>query len=164
MSASPEPGTQATILVIGYGNEQRGDDAVGPRIAQAVATWALPDVQAIDTHQLTPELAQTLAEVGAVIFVDAARNVGQGEFAMQAINLTAALELGGHGGDPRALLGLAEQLYKRSPRAWWLTIPASGFDFGAGLSTDTCRGMLIALRYLRDVLPTIRSELCTRSA
>jgi Ni,Fe-hydrogenase maturation factor len=141
MSASPDPGTQATILVIGYGNEQRGDDAVGRRLAQVVATWELPDVLALDTHQLTPELASTLAEVGAV-----------------------TLELGGHGGDPRALLGLAELLYKRSPRAWWLTIPASGFDFGAGLSSTTCRGMLIALRYLRDVLPMIRSELCTRSA
>ena len=34
----------AGILVIGYGNTLRGDDGVGPKVAEAVAALALPGV------------------------------------------------------------------------------------------------------------------------
>jgi hydrogenase maturation protease len=44
------------LLVIGYGNELRSDDGVGPRVARAVAEWRLPGVEAIAVHQLTLEL------------------------------------------------------------------------------------------------------------
>ena len=59
-------------LVIGYGNELRGDDAAGPRVAAAVEQWQIPDVRVLIRHQLTPELADPIASSGLVIFVDAA--------------------------------------------------------------------------------------------
>ena len=45
------------ILVIGYGNPLRGDDAIGHRIAQMMEQ-RLPDdeVQIQTVYQLTPEL------------------------------------------------------------------------------------------------------------
>jgi len=164
MSPRPEPTSRfAPILVIGYGNEQRGDDAVGALVARAVATWELPDVQAISVHQLTPELAHTLAEARAVLFIDAACCAGEADFTVQAITGLAGHEVGGHGGDPRALLALADALYQRRPPAWWLTIPAERFAFGAELSPTACRGMLLSLRFLRDLIHSLRSEPCTRS-
>ena len=60
-----------TVLVIGYGNDLRSDDAVGKRVAEAVATWKLPSVQALAVHQLTPELTVKLTDVDRAIFVDA---------------------------------------------------------------------------------------------
>jgi Ni,Fe-hydrogenase maturation factor len=53
---------QSAILVIGYGNELRGDDAIGQWVARAVAA-----------HQLTPELAEDLAHTDYAVFVDAYR-------------------------------------------------------------------------------------------
>lgn len=59
-------------LVIGYGNELRGDDGVGPKVAEAVEAWKLAGVSVLALRQLTPELAADLAVVRRVIFVDAA--------------------------------------------------------------------------------------------
>ena len=60
------------FLVIGYGNTLRSDDGVGAKVAAAVAELALPGVVALVLHQLTPELAETISEARAVVFVDAA--------------------------------------------------------------------------------------------
>ena len=35
------------FLVIGYGNELRGDDALGPCAARRIAGWGLADVTAL---------------------------------------------------------------------------------------------------------------------
>ena len=59
------------IVVIGYGNELRGDDAIGPAVAEQVAAWGRPDIRAIATRQLLPELAEDLARASLAIFVDA---------------------------------------------------------------------------------------------
>ena len=63
------------ILVIGYGNELRGDDAIGPRVARAVRR-RYPDLKTVAAHQLTPEMAARLAGVRLAIFVDAAITTG----------------------------------------------------------------------------------------
>ena len=62
----------ADALVIGYGNTLRGDDGIGPAVAEAVAALGLPGVRVIVAHQLTPELAADLADAQLVVFVDAA--------------------------------------------------------------------------------------------
>src|SRR5262245_30725916 len=62
-------GGRWSVVVVGYGNELRGDDAVGPRVAQAVAAWDLPGVCGLAIHQLTPELAEILAAAARAIFV-----------------------------------------------------------------------------------------------
>ena len=54
---------QHTRLVIGIGNPLRGDDGVGPLLAEQAGGRSV--------HQLTPELAAELAELEAVLFIDA---------------------------------------------------------------------------------------------
>ena len=71
------------FLVIGYGNELRGDDAVGPEVARCVAEWRRPEVVGIAVHQLTPELAVALSEVAVVIFVDACADPAQCEVSLR---------------------------------------------------------------------------------
>ena len=61
-------------MVIGYGNTLRGDDGVGPRVAEAVAALALPGVRTLVCAQLSPEHADPVAQARTVIFVDAAVN------------------------------------------------------------------------------------------
>jgi hydrogenase maturation protease len=156
------PGAGASILLIGYGNEQRGDDGVGSQLARMVATWELPSVQTLAAHQLTPELAPAVAGADMVIFVDAGCEEDSSDFSLQQVGPATPADLGGHGSSPRYLLNLAEALYERRPRAWLLTIPASRFDFGAALSAATSRGMLAALRFLRDLIPSLRRGTCMR--
>ena len=52
------------VLVIGYGNSLRGDDGIGPAVAQAFADEdATECADVIVCHQLTPELAESIAAV-----------------------------------------------------------------------------------------------------
>lgn len=143
----------ADLLVIGYGNELRGDDGVGPHVARRVARWGRPGVRGVAVHQLTPELAADLSAVQRAIFVDAeATSSG----APRLSELDAGAGAGcGHASDPRWLLGLTRAVYGRAPRAWLLTVPVADLAFGEGLSAAARRGAAAALRLIRSLsLPT----------
>ncbi len=47
----------ADILVLGYGNELRGDDGLGPLVARTVADANIPGVRVLTARQLLPEFA-----------------------------------------------------------------------------------------------------------
>lgn len=142
----------ATILVIGYGSELRGDDAVGPRVAEAVAGWHQPGVRAVGVHQLAPELAEALASARFAIFVDASIDSVESGVQVREIG-PAELQAGvGHTGDPRNLLALARALYGRYPRAWLVTVPVARFEFGAALSLEAERGRAEAVRRVVQLL------------
>jgi hydrogenase maturation protease len=135
-------------VIIGYGNELRGDDGVGPRAARAVAEWAEPAVRAVAVHQLTPELAAALAEADAVLFIDA--SIEGGEPALIPIRPASKAEHLGHTADPSGLLALAAGVYGRCPRAALLRIPGRRFDFGTDLSTAATDHLEKALDQIRD--------------
>lgn len=137
-----------TALVIGFGNPLRGDDAVGWRVASAVAGWRLPDVHALAVHQLTPELAVHVASARLAIFVDA-RLAGEGEaFHLRSLGTESPGIMLGHIGGPDYLLALARSVYGSQPRASLITIPATNLDLGVGLSPSAVREMAAALRQI----------------
>jgi len=147
----------AELLLIGYGNELRGDDAAGPALARAAEGTA--GVRALAVRQLTPELAAEVARADAVVFADAC----PGTTAAESVPLTPrchSIALG-HACDPSWLLGLAATLYGRCPGAWLLALPAVRFDLGAGLSPEAERGVGQGRQHLAALL---EGESCTRSA
>jgi hydrogenase maturation protease len=128
------------LLVIGYGNELRGDDGAGPRVARAVAGWGLPGVRSLAVHQLAPELAEEMARAERVAFVDAAAGA-EGVVCWRRLRAATGPARLGHASDPAWLLGLARLLYGRSPEAWLATAPARDLGYGAGLSPEAARGV-----------------------
>lgn len=62
---------QGSFLIVGHGNQLRGDDAAGAQVANAVARWNIPNVTAMTVHQLIPELAIEISRADYVIFIDA---------------------------------------------------------------------------------------------
>src|SRR5690349_12576145 len=120
---------RSALLVIGYGNELRQDDGVGPRVAASVAEWNLPGIQALACHQLTPELAEPIARAERVVFVDASV-VGADSVEMRDIEPGGNLQIITHATDPRSLLALANQTFGRHPAASWLSIPVQELNFG----------------------------------
>lgn len=134
-----------SFLVIGYGNELRGDDAVGIQVAETVANWHLPEVKAIVTHQLLPELAVEIAKADYVIFVDAcaeescARNVQLTPISAQRENSPAAALTHTH--SAQGLLALTQKVYDAAPLAWLLQVPTESFDFGEQLSSTARSGI-----------------------
>jgi hydrogenase maturation protease len=138
-------------LVIGYGNELRGDDAVGPQVARCVSAWSRPEVTGIAVHQLTPELAAILAQVELVIFVDACADPAQCEVCLRRLESGPGTGTV-HTSDPRWLLALTEALFDRRPEAWLVTIPASDFSLGAPLSPVARAGVDVALSQINRLL------------
>lgn len=140
-----------TILVVGYGNELRGDDAAGRRAADRVAAWGLPGVEVHTLHQLVPELAEPLAAASRAIFLDA-HPLSRGCAVRVRRIHPAGTGCGvAHTGHPQELLALSRTAFGRSPDAWWITIPAADFTLGAPLSTVARRGVADALAALRPL-------------
>jgi hydrogenase maturation protease len=146
----PQETASTDFLVIGYGNTLRSDDGVGAKVAAAVAELALPGVVALVRHQLTPELAETISEARAVIFVDAAVDAST-EVQVRQLEPAKGSQLMAHAADPRSLLAFARQLFGRCPLAWWLTIPVENLEFGEELSPLARRGYETALEKIQTL-------------
>ena len=138
---------RGAVLVIGYGNRFRGDDAVGPLVAEAVSAWRLPGVETIAVHQLTPELAARLAGARCVVLVDAATDAAT--VTCRPVHPSAEAPALGHALNPGDLLGWAMQAFGQAPTAWLLAVPACVFEVGAGLSPAARGGLDEALSRIR---------------
>jgi hydrogenase maturation protease len=142
------------LLLVGVGNDLRGDDAAGRIVARTVAQWNRPGVRVLERHQLVPELVEDLASAASLIVVDAA--VGDSvtltcELAHPAadfgsVPLTHALSVS-------HLLAYAWKLHRRCPLANVVRIPANRFDYGAPPSPICQAGIDAALRLLAERLP-----------
>lgn len=137
-------GLKPALLVIGYGNTLRGDDGVGPRVAEAVQALQLPGVLTLICQQLSPEHADPISQAERVVFVDAAVDAPR-EVQFRELEPGDTTQLMAHAADPRTMLALARDVFGHAPRAWWLTIPAAQMEFGEELSPETQRGMNAAV-------------------
>ncbi|MGB7084995.1 MAG: hydrogenase maturation protease [Phormidesmis sp.] len=175
-SSSFQSVASSRFLIIGYGNELRGDDAVGPRVADIVANWHLPSVKSISVHQLTPELVNDISATDYVIFVDAcsgtscARTVQLDPIVVGDHSSRTLAANDTHSCNPLALLHLTEQLCSHTPQAWFLQVPIESFGFGKDLSSTTKRGCDQAVRTIEQFLKTyqhptwLKQTACMKSA
>ena len=109
-------------------------------------------MKVITLHQLTPELADPIAQAGRVFFVDAAAAGAGSAPRWTRLGPASAPEMRAHQGHPATLLALAQAVFGRCPEAWWVTLPAHNFDFGAPLSEATLQSIPTALDQLQQKL------------
>jgi len=128
------------MLVIGYGNTLRGDDGVGPRVAEAVGAMRLSGVRTLICQQLSPEHADSISRADSVVFVDAAVDAPR-EVQLRPLEPNESSQLMAHAADPRTMLALSRDVFGHTPRAWWLTIPAVKMDFSEELTPEARCGM-----------------------
>lgn len=139
---------ETEILVIGYGNTLRGDDGVGPRVAEAVGRLRLPGVRTLICPLLTPELADPVSRAERVIFVDAAVDAPN-SVQWRELKPNDTSQLMAHAADPRTMLALSRDVFGHVPRAWWLTIPAVKLEFDESLSPAAQRGLAEAVEKIQ---------------
>ncbi|MDB9313423.1 hydrogenase maturation protease [Spirulina sp. CS-785/01] len=138
-------------LVIGYGNTLRSDDGAGQAVAERVDRWQTPEVDSLSVHQLTPELADTIAQSQTVIFVDVQRSEENTSLQCYAIEPNPSKTSLAHSTSPQALLSLTQHLYNATPNAYWLLIPAVNFDFGETFSPTTQQGIQEAVETIKQL-------------
>ncbi len=148
--------TRCTFLIVGYGNQLRGDDGVGPQVAMTVSDWQVPLVKALSVHQLLPELAVEMAATDYVIFVDAGGKSSASAIRLEPLVTTPAGTTPdlNHVCDPAALVALTQRLYDHHPQAWLLKIPTEHCDLGRAFSKTAKQGVDSALRTIEQFLTT----------
>lgn len=143
------------ILLIGYGNELRGDDAIGPLIARALAELRLPGTQVLALTQLTPELAELVSQASAAIFVDAALDGPPGQVEVAPCQLLDLRQPLGHLENPESLLALCRAVFGASPSAWMVKVQVETTELGHPLSPAAQRGIPAAV----DVITRLVGQL-----
>jgi hydrogenase maturation protease len=133
------------VLVIGYGNPQRGDDGVAWKVLDSLrATHPRPDAPPLHlkrVHQLTPELAEPASRARAVIFVDARANAQPGTVSCEPVRPAANSTSLTHSLSPQAVLLYAERLFGRVPRAAVVTVGGTAFEHGEELSPEVLQAI-----------------------
>ncbi len=142
------------MLVIGYGNPGRLDDGLGPALAEKIAACRVPGVTVDSDYQLTVEDAVTLAGHDVVVFADA-DVAGPAPFYFKEIRPAAHITFSSHSIGPASLVGLAEDLFGKTPKAFVLGIRGYEFnEFGEQLSAAAISNLNEAVIFLEETLQT----------
>jgi Ni,Fe-hydrogenase maturation factor len=124
--------TKPLCLILACGNTLRGDDGIGPWLAD----WAEekfrenPTIRILSRQQWTPDLAEEIADSESVLFIDCSTE-------------SAAL---------------ARELYDSQPRnALLLTVGASSTELGETLSTAVTAALPNACTLLEETVTRLLS-------
>jgi len=146
-----------SVLVIGYGNPLHSDAGVGQQIAKDIASWRMPNVEAIAVHQLTCDLAEKLAETDVVIFVDVYPSATD-EVQVHPLALTHSEITTEHWCNPVVLLSTTASIYGHYPQAWRVMVPGENFESGVSLSLIAKQGIEEALNTIERLIRTARAK------
>jgi hydrogenase maturation protease len=128
------------ILIIGYGNPLRSDDAIGQHVAQAMQQRLRHTrLQVHISYQLVPELASLIASAKLVVFIDALMGGTTGEVFHQKVMPDKGFGSLTHHVTPGSLLTAAGELYGNVPTGILISITGAKFDYGSELSLELQR-------------------------
>ena len=150
-----------TFIVIGYGNPNKGDDAIGQKVVAQLQALKTPNLEACAVSQLTPELSSKLARASVAIFVDACKLKNTDTVQVKALDACGTETTGsalpgfGHSCSPCSLLALTQSVYGHFPKAWWVEVPANDFTIGQPLSNLAEQGVNQALRAIASLIGSV---------
>lgn len=124
----------APILVFGWGNPSRGDDALGPLFVERIEALGLPGVACLTDFQLQIEHALDLVGRKRVLFIDAS-TVADEPFSLGRLEPARDASITTHAMTPQAVMQVyAEIQGEPPPPCWLLAIRGERFELGEPLS------------------------------
>jgi hydrogenase maturation protease len=131
-------GAVPPILVLGWGNLSRGDDALGPlcvdRLRDTLPDHRKTEVEFLDDYQLQIEFALDLLGRKRILFIDASLNCAA-PFEVRQPKPRRDSSISSHALSPEALLQVYVDLQGHAPPpATVLAIRAERFELGAPLT------------------------------
>ncbi|MFP8780026.1 hydrogenase maturation protease [Hydrogenophaga sp. RWCD_12] len=142
----------APLLVFGWGNPSRGDDALGPLLVEQLAAQAQAQLPAgrlecLTDFQLQVEHALDLRGRQRVLFVDAAIGL-QTPFAVSAVLPAPVAGFTTHALAPEALLQVYCELERAEPPpCTLLAIRATAFELGGAPGGQALADLALALAW-----------------
>jgi hydrogenase maturation protease len=158
-STADAPATQAAaarprIVVFGWGNTSRGDDAIGPLLLADLEAAQLPGVETIEDFQL--QIEHTLDMVGAdlLLFLDAGTQTAA-PYVFYEAKPAGTFTASTHALLPEALLSVYQQVHGHPPPpAFVLCVRGEQFGLGEPMSE-------VAIERLEAAKGLVR-ELCAK--
>jgi len=146
------------VLILGYGNTLRGDDALGIHAAHALHDFYCNDggIRVLATSQLTLDLAEDISQAQRIIFIDAEAAGSPGHIHREEVLPADEKVRFTHHWTPRTLLMLSKQLYGRAPAAVSLTMAVGSSEVGVGLSQPVQRNLPELLERAREIVSNWR--------
>lgn len=139
----------APLLVFGWGNASRGDDALGPLFVERLRA-SLADthgVECLDDYQLQIEHALDLVGRQRVLFVDASIDC-RAPFEATTLRAAHDASITTHALSPRALLQVYRELQLgAAPPCTLLAIRGEGFELGAAPSAAALAHLEAAIEW-----------------
>ncbi|MDQ8154119.1 MAG: hydrogenase maturation protease [Gemmatimonadota bacterium] len=144
------------IVLFGYGNPSRGDDALGPALVACARLWLAehPDasVALFEDFQLQVEHALDLADADLALFVDADAST-PAPFGLRRVQAARDSSYTTHELSPEAVLYVAREVTGRDPPpAWVLGVRGEQFELGDPLSDAAERHLELAWAALQEML------------
>jgi hydrogenase maturation protease len=142
----------APIMVFGWGNPSRGDDALGPLFIDRLAALALPGVECLTDFQLQVEHALDCQDRRRILFVDASVDAAA-PFSAAPIGPIQDASFTSHAMSPQAVLQVYADLHdSQPPPTWLLAIRAERFELGEALSANAAAHLEAALAWTMEWL------------
>jgi hydrogenase maturation protease len=153
------------VLLFGYGNLSRGDDALGPLLLEFVeGNFNLDTIEILTDFQLQIEHALDLENRELVLFVDASVScVSAFDFAV----LTPARDKSytTHAMSPAAVLDVYQEIKKQTPPpCFLLSIKGEKFELGEGLSANAEQHLAQACQFAGKLLGDLDSTVWRQHA
>ena len=150
---TPVTATVAPLLVFGWGNPSRGDDALGPLLVERLAGLAQMlsgRLECLTDFQLQVEHALDLRSRERVLFVDAAIGL-QTTFAVSTVKPATFNGFTTHALAPEALLQVYRDLERAEPPpCTLLAIRAQRFELGESPGEQALADLALALAWATE--------------
>lgn len=144
----------APILVFGWGNPSRGDDALGPLFIERIAALGLPDIECLTDFQLQVEHALDLEGRQRILFVDASVEVSP-PFRHNWLSPAHDTSFSTHAMTPEAVMQVYVDLHDTEPPPCeLLAIRGERFELGQPLSVAAAAHLEAALEWARHWIGT----------
>lgn len=153
------------VLIFGYGNPSRGDDALGPRLVAALESrlGADPGLEFLTDFQLQIEHALDLKGRSLVLFADAHVSCGP-PFDFQRLVGVRDDSYTTHAMSPAAVIQVYSRLHgDESPPAFLLSIRGYRFGLGDALTDAANQNLTAATDFCRMLLQCRSLEAWERS-
>ncbi len=157
---------ETRLTILAWGNASRGDDAIGPLLAERLRANKPRDLSVVEDHQLNIEHVTDLDSDGAALFIDASLDISEG-YRVERIRPSDDGNFSTHAISPQALLNVFEQATGQpAPESWLLHVAAQEFELGSEPGDVATAAINAADDFLQGLLerPSGQWRSCLRQA
>ena len=143
------------VLIYGYGNPGRQDDALGILLVERMELWAQENgLESLDfdsNYQLNIEDAMAISEYDMVVFADASVEDIDG-FIITPVTACQKTEFTMHAMSPEFVLHLCQSLYNKFPATYLIHLKGYEFEFYGELTQKAEKSLSDVCQLLKRIL------------